>query len=99
VWTPPVPALDAPNWSCCNSQRKERAMTSMKMVGLDLAKSVFQVHGVDASGRIVVRKKLRRGQVLAFFAGLDRCLIGLEACATAHHWAPSLQSLGHVVRL
>jgi transposase len=74
-------------------------MTSIKMVGLDLAKSVFQVHGVDASGRIVVRKKLRRSQVLAFFAGLDRCVIGLEACATAHHWARSLQSLGHEARL
>ena len=74
-------------------------MTSIKVVGLDLAKSVFQVHGVDGAGRIVMRKKLRRGQVLAFFAELDRCLIGLEACATAHHWARSLQSLGHEVRL
>src|SRR5450755_2056501 len=78
---------------------KERAMTSIKVVGLDLAKSVFQVHGVDEAGRIVMRKKLRRGQVLAFFAELDPCLIGLEACATAHHWARSLQSLGHEVRL
>ena len=74
-------------------------MTDIKVVGLDLAKSVFQVHGVDGTGRIVVRRKLRRGQVLAFFAALDRCLVGLEACATAHHWARLLQSLGHDVRL
>jgi len=74
-------------------------MTSIKAVGLDVAKTVFQVHAVDSAGRIVMRKKLRRGQVLAFFAELDRCLVGLEACATAHHWARSLQALGHEVRL
>jgi transposase len=74
-------------------------MTSIQMVGLDLAKSVFQVHAVDGSGRVVLRRKLRRGQVVTFFSELDPCLIGLEACATAHHWARSLQSLGHEVRL
>ena len=58
-------------------------------IGLDLAKSVFQVHGVDAAGQVVVRRKLRRREVLAFFQGLAPCLVGLEACATAHHWAAS----------
>ncbi len=74
-------------------------MTEITTVGLDLAKTVFQVHGADQDGRPVVRKKLRRGQVLGFFAGLSRCLIGLEACASAHYWARELQALGHEVRL
>ena len=74
-------------------------MTKVTIVGLDLAKSVFQVHGADKEGRPVVRKKLRRGQVLAFFAGLSPCLIGLEACASAHYWARELRALGHAVRL
>lgn len=68
-------------------------------IGLDLAKSVFQVHGVDAEGKVVVAKALRRSQVLAFFAKLPRCLVGMEACATAHHWARQLGTLGHEVRL
>ncbi|PAX06314.1 IS110 family transposase [Sphingomonas lenta] len=68
-------------------------------VGLDLAKSVFQVHAVDAAGTAVIRKALRRGQVLPFFAKLPRCLIGMEACGTSHHWARELGKLGHEVRL
>ena len=74
-------------------------MTKITIVGLDLAKTVFQVHAADRDGRPVVRKKLRRGQVLGFFAGLSPCLIGLEACASAHYWARELQALGHEVRL
>jgi transposase len=74
-------------------------MTEVTTVGLDLAKSVFQVHGADSDGRPVVRKKLRRGQVLVFFAGLSPCLVGLEACASGHHWARELQALGHDVRM
>lgn len=68
-------------------------------VGLDLAKSVFQVHGVDAEGRVILRKRLRRVEVLPFFANLPPCLIGMEACATAHHWARELKNLGHEVKL
>lgn len=68
-------------------------------IGLDLAKSVFQVHGVDAVGQITVRKKLRRAEVLKFFGSLPTCLIGMEACATAHHWAREISALGHQVRL
>ncbi len=68
-------------------------------IGLDLAKNVFQVHGVDANEKVVVRKQLRRGQVVAFFEALAPCLVGMEACATAHHWARELRKLGHDVRL
>ena len=68
-------------------------------IGLDIAKNVFQVHGIDANEKVVVRKQLRRGQVLAFFAALASCLIGMEACATAHYWARELTKLGHKVRL
>ena len=74
-------------------------MTKVTTVGLDLAKSVFQVHCADQDGRPVVRKKLRRAQVVPFFAALGPCLIGMEACASAHHWARELQALGHEVRL
>src|SRR6185369_11926286 len=68
-------------------------------IGLDLAKHVFQVHGVDAEGRTVLRKQLRRAQLLAFFSRLPRCLVGMEACATAHYWARELSAFGHEVRL
>jgi transposase len=68
-------------------------------IGLDLAKHVFQVHAVDAAGQVVVRKALRRAQVLPFFAKLPPCLIGMEACGTSHHWARELTGLGHEVRL
>jgi transposase len=68
-------------------------------IGLDLAKNVFQVHGVDADGAVTVRKTLRRAQVLPFFEKLPPCLVGIEACGTSHHWARKLMSLGHEVRL
>ena len=68
-------------------------------IGLDIAKNVFQVHGIDATEKVVVRKQLRRSQVLAFFKALPPCLIGMEACATAHYWARELTKLGHQVRL
>jgi len=74
-------------------------MNEITTIGLDLAKHVFQVHGIDASGAPVVRKRLRRGEVLAFFARLPGCLVGVEACATAHYWARELQAVGHEVRL
>ena len=68
-------------------------------MGLDLAKSVFQVHGVDASDTVRVRKTLRRSHVLPFFAELRPCLVGMEACGTSHHWAREILKLGHEVRL
>jgi len=74
-------------------------MNEVSTVGVDIAKRVFQVHGVDSAGAVSVRRTLRRGQMLAWFAKLPRCLVGMEACATAHHWARELAKLGHEVRL
>jgi transposase len=68
-------------------------------IGLDIAKNVFQVHGIDAAEKVVVRKQLRRSQVMSFFEALAPCLVGMEACATAHHWARELTKFGHEVRL
>jgi transposase len=68
-------------------------------IGFDLAKSVFQIHGIDATGQVVVGKLLRRSQMLPFFAKLPSCLVGMEACGTSHHWARELIKLGHEVRL
>tara|TARA_R110000850_G_scaffold110818_17_gene224125 strand:+ start:4698 stop:5534 length:837 start_codon:yes stop_codon:yes gene_type:complete len=79
--------------------QQEASMTDITTIGLDLAKAVFQVHGADADGIPVLRKKLRRGQVLKFFAGLPPCRIGMEACGSAHYWARELQAHGHDVSL
>lgn len=68
-------------------------------IGIDLAKNVFQVHGVDERGKVVVKKQLRRDQMATFFVNLPPCLIGMEACSSAHHWARKLQGMGHAVRL
>jgi len=70
---------------------------NITQVGIDLAKLVFQVHGVDARGKVVLRKQLKRQQIGAFFARLAPCLIGLEACGGAHFWARKLTELGHTV--
>ena len=74
-------------------------MQTITTIGLDIAKSVFQVHGVDAAGRVVIRRQLKRRHVLAFFQRLRPCLIGIEACASSHHWSRELQAVGHTVRL
>ena len=74
-------------------------MQTVTTIGLDIAKSVFQVHGVDAAGQVLVRRQLKRRYVLAFFEKLPPCLIGIEACASSHHWSRELQALGHKVRL
>lgn len=68
-------------------------------IGIDLAKEVFQIHGVDAQGRAVLRKQLRRSEMAKFFANLEPCLIGMEACGSAHHWARKLEFYGHTVKL
>jgi transposase len=65
----------------------------------DIAKSVFQIHGVDAAGNVIIRRQLKRRYVLSFFQKLPPCLIGIEACASSHHWSRELQALGHTVRL
>jgi hypothetical protein len=74
-------------------------MQTTTTIGLDIAKSVFQVHGVDAGGQVIVRRQLKRRCVLTFFQKLSPCLIGIEACGSAHHWSRELQALGHTVRL
>jgi transposase len=74
-------------------------MQAITTIGLDIAKSVFQVHGVDAGGQVVIRRQLKRRYVLAFFQKLPPCLVGIEACASSHHWSRELQALGHNVRL
>ena len=74
-------------------------MHTVTTVGLDIAKSVFQVHGIDAQGNVMIRRQLKRRKVLAFFQQLPQCLVGIEACASSHHWSRELQALGHSVRL
>src|ERR1700693_2711937 len=80
---------------------KRKGASEMKIttIGIDLAKTVFQVHGVDARARAVLRKPLKRKDVMSFFANLEPCLIGMEACGSAHHWARELAKFGHTVRL
>jgi transposase len=79
-------------------QRQKNAVT-VTTIGLDIAKSVFQVHAIDADGNIVIRRQVKRRYVLAFFQKLPPCLVGIEACASSHHWSRELQALGHTVRL
>ena len=74
-------------------------MGEVSTIGVDIAKSVFQVHGVDADGAVVIRRRVGRAKVLEFFAELPPCLVGMEACATAHQWARELKKLGHDTRL
>ena len=70
-------------------------MQTVTTIGLDIAKSVFQVHGVDAANQVVIRRQLKRRQLVAFFQKLPACLVGIEACASSHHWSRELQALGH----
>src|ERR1019366_4199291 len=74
-------------------------MQTVTTIGLEIAKSVFQVHGVDAEGQVVIRRQLKRRYVLAFFQKLPPCLVGIEACASSHHWSRELQAFRHTVRL
>ena len=111
VWTAPAPAsgsiescakmvvVEQPSEGAPSMGNSITDLSSVTTVGLDLAKHVFQVHCVDASGRVIVAKALRRKDVLSFFAQLPRCLVGLEACGSAHHWARELIKLGHDARM
>ena len=74
-------------------------MNEVITIGVDLAKNIFQVHGIDAEGTVIFRRQLRRSQVLPFFKKQPPCLVGMEACATAHFWARQLIDLGHEVKL
>ena len=94
----PLTASVCQSWVITTNQREPSAM-NVSTIGLDLAKQELQVHGVDASGAVVIRRALRRDRVLPFFTKLSRCLVGMEACATAHYWARELRKLGHEGRL
>lgn len=72
---------------------------NITLIGLDTAKSVFQVHAIDETGKAVIRRKLRRGELIPFFEGLDTCTVVLEACGAGHHWSRVLTGLGHSVKL
>ena len=96
-WTVPAFGISLPGVRTTTTGRP--SVAEITTIGLDLAKSWFQVHGADAQGRPVLRKKLARGKVLEFFAGLPPCLVGMEACGSAHHWGRELIKLGHEVRL
>src|ERR1700733_12145243 len=79
--------------------RRSQIMEAITTIGLDIAKSVFQVHGIDAEGNVIFRRQLKRRYVLTFFQKLPPCLVGIEACASSHHWSRELQAIGHTVRL
>jgi transposase len=74
-------------------------MQAITTIGFDIAKSVFEVHGVDAEGHLVIRRQLKRRRVIAFFQKMPPCLVGIEACASSHYWSRELQAIGHTVRL
>jgi transposase len=105
-WTAPRAASMCHDGRCHEPIRGKPSMgksiknlSSVTVVGLDIAKNVFQLHGLDAEGFLVVAKPVRRGQLLRFFASLPRCLVGMEACSSGRHWARSLIELGHDVKL
>jgi transposase len=75
--------------------RRSAIMQAVTTIGLDIAKSVFQVHGIDAEGKVIIRRQLKRRYLLAFFEKLPPCLVGIEACASSHHWSRELTALGH----
>jgi transposase len=78
---------------------REASVTEISVIGLDIAKQTFQAHGVDASGRVVFRRKIARGRLLEFFSSQPRCLVATEACGGAHYWGQQIGKLGHTVRL
>ena len=97
-WTPPRRPWCARVMVLVTTEQ-EASVSEVSTIGLDLAKRVFQAHGADASGKVVFRKRLRREQVLAFFAGRAACVVAMEACSSAHYWAREIGELGHTVRL
>src|SRR6266540_1559125 len=94
LWTAPPPARKCHGCGCCEGPHdsEEPHMQTVTTIGLDIAKSVFQVHGVDAASNVIVRRQLKRRYVLPFFQKLPPCLIGIEACASSHHWSRELQA-------
>jgi transposase len=101
LWTAPTLRHRCAKGGCVEAHHieGEPSMGEVSTIGLDIAKSVFQVHGVDADGAVVIRKRISRAKVLEFFAAVSPCLVGIEACPSAHHWSRKLQALGHTVKL
>src|SRR6516162_3921065 len=101
LWTALPPARKCHGGGCRwgDHDSEEAGMQAVSTIGLDIAKSVFQVHGVDAIGNVVIRRQLKRRYVLAFFQKLAPCVVGIEACATSQHWSRELKAFGHTVRL
>src|ERR1017187_3076032 len=99
LWTAPPPGRECHECGCCYGPHnlEEPSMHTITTIGLDIAKSVFQVHGVDAEGKVIIRRQLKRRYVLAFFQKLPPCLVGIEACASSHHWSRELKALGHAL--
>src|ERR1700758_3786035 len=95
----PLPTTSSDRLIVVNESHQGAVHMQITTIGLDIAKNMFQVHGIDAAEKVVVRKQLRRGQVMEFFEAVPPCLVGMEACATAHYWARELTKLGHQVRL
>jgi len=93
------PAASSDRVIVVNESHQGAVPMQITTIGLDIAKNVFQVHAIDSGEKVVVRKQLRRRQVLEFFRALAPCLVGIEACATAHYWARELMKLSHLVRL
>ncbi len=89
----PIPLFKQPEPALGASEMK------ITTIGIDLAKTVFQIHGIDERGKVVVRKQLKRAEMATYFANLEPCLIGMEACGSAHHWARKLEGNGHTVKL
>jgi transposase len=98
-WTAPTNGITTCQSVVLSPLGREPPEMEITTIGLDIAKNVFQVHGIEASGRAVIRRQLRRGQVLPFFEKQPCCLVGIEACATSHYWAREIAALGHDVRL
>jgi hypothetical protein len=101
LWTAPtLRHQSAKGWSReANHVEGEPSMGEVSTIGLDIAKSVFQLHGVDSGSAVVMRKHVSRAKVLEFFGGLSPCLVGIEACPSAHYWSREQQALGHAVKL
>jgi len=97
-WTAPN-GINVPKCGLSEPAKREPPAMSITMIGLDTAKSVFQVHGVNETGKVEIRRKLRRSELIAFFDKQESCTVVMEACGAAHHWARLLTGLGHTVKI
>ena len=95
----PATGIDVPRYGRSILHQQEPSTGQVSTIGRDLAKNLFQVHGIDADGKVIVQRSLRRAEVFAFFAKLAPCVVGMEACGTAHPWARELMEIGHTVKL